>query len=171
MLIKPIHTGVTYMLEELAKVLEKSTDEVFVTPLPVLSNASVGEHVRHLIEMFICLQDGYSFGYVDYEKRKRDVCLQTITSRAIEKLHFLGSTLYLEDRALVLLATYDYSDEHQFSYNTTYYRELAYCLEHMIHHMALIKIGLLEMGLTDLPEIFGLAPSTYRMRMLRSLDH
>lgn len=42
-------------------------------------------------------------------------------------------------------------------------RELAYCLEHSIHHQALIKVGLKEQNIENLiDENFGVAPATIR---------
>ena len=46
---------------------------------------------------------------------------------------------------------------------TTFQRELAYCLEHSIHHQALIKVGLKELNLENIIEKnFGVAPATIR---------
>ena len=48
-------------------------------------------------------------------------------------------------------------------------RELLYCLDHAIHHQALIKIGLKELQIADLVgDDFGVAYSTLRYRA--SLD-
>jgi hypothetical protein len=42
---------------------------------------------------------------------------------------------------------------------------LAYCLEHTIHHQALIKIGLMELNLIHLiDQHFGVAPATIRFK-------
>jgi hypothetical protein len=35
-------------------------------------------------------------------------------------------------------------------------------MEHAIHHMALIRVGLEEQGIPDIPPHFGVAPSTVR---------
>ena len=44
-------------------------------------------------------------------------------------------------------------------------RELLYCLDHAIHHKALIKVGLKEFGIEDyVNSKFGIAYSTLRYR-------
>ena len=48
---------------------------------------------------------------------------------------------------------------------SSFERELVYCLEHSIHHKALIKVALREYALTHLvSNSFGVAPSTLKSR-------
>lgn len=168
MFIAPIHTGVSFVIDDLIGAISKTNDETFSTPLSVLSGATIGEHVRHSIEMYICLQNGYNFGSVNYEMRARNKSLQTSVSKAICELELIKSTLFLEDKPLLLLAAYDYNTDKQSAYSSTYFRELAYCLEHLIHHMALIRIGFMALDYIVLPETFGMAPSTHRVKRFHS---
>ena len=47
---------------------------------------------------------------------------------------------------------------------SNYYRELAYNLEHTIHHMALIRVGITEVSGIQLSDDFGVASSTVKYR-------
>jgi hypothetical protein len=47
---------------------------------------------------------------------------------------------------------------------SNYYREIAYNLEHTIHHMALIRVGINEVSMIELPQDFGVAYSTIKYR-------
>jgi len=49
-------------------------------------------------------------------------------------------------------------DNNQIS--TTYYREIVYNEEHIIHHLALLKVALIEMNLDLVEQSFGIAHST-----------
>jgi hypothetical protein len=65
---------------------------------------------------------------------------------------------------LVLEACYDDQSVESITISTNYYREIAYNLEHTIHHMALIRVGLNEVSGIQLPDDFGVASSTVKHR-------
>lgn len=79
-------------------------------------------------------------------------------------MHYIISSLFVENKELILEAGFD---ENSFELNqipTNYFREIAYNLEHTIHHMALIKIGINEVSDIALPEGYGVASSTIKYR-------
>ena len=43
--------------------------EHYTKPSEILSKATIGQHVRHSIEMYQCLLLGYETGLIDYGKR------------------------------------------------------------------------------------------------------
>ena len=57
---------------QLSQTLSELKDDEYRQPSKVLLNATIGQHVRHIIELFQCLEKGYNDGIVNYEKRKRD---------------------------------------------------------------------------------------------------
>ena len=62
---------------QLSESLNQLTDDEYIQPSKILFNASIGQHVRHIIELFLCLEKGYESGVVNYEKRKRDYQIET----------------------------------------------------------------------------------------------
>lgn len=128
-----------------------------------LSRVSIGEHLRHSIEFYDCLKKGISIGEVNYDGRERDTKLQTDPIYAISvieelSLFFLG----IEENRSLALHTKDSALK---VISSSVAREMLYCLDHAIHHQALIKIGLKEMQLGHLvPPEFGVAYSTLRFR-------
>jgi hypothetical protein len=149
---------------QLSTTLELLTDEQYVYAGKTLSNATVGQHVRHIIEMFICLQDGYDTGRVNYEKRKRDYNIETRKDFAISLLFSVYEGLNRENKDLVLEGAFNEDTDDVIQFETNYFREIAYNLEHTIHHMALIKVGIREVSDITIPEGFGVASSTIKYR-------
>lgn len=125
-----------------------------------LSGAGIGQHVRHVIDMLHCLETGYESGRINYEHRERDAMTENDPAYAITRLRGIISRLQRPDKELALEAGFDLPG--QAIIPTNYYRELLYNLEHAIHHMALIKIGIREKTTVSLPASFGVAPSTLK---------
>lgn len=145
------------IIHDLAALLQQLGNEHYSYPSNQLGDATIGQHVRHSIEMYQCLLNGYQHSMVDYSKRKRDFIIETSTSHALECLKNIVQQLPLNDRAMHV------ADEDGFVVSS-FKRELLYCNEHLIHHMALIKVAILEIGAYALPENFGIAPSTLKYR-------
>lgn len=161
MLLKqPIQT----VFVQLTESLNHLTKEEYTQPSSILFNASIGQHVRHIIELFLCLEKGYDTGLVNYEKRKRDYTIETDKALAIQLLKDIYHRLERPDRELLLEAE-DYEDNSSVvCIQSNYYREVAYNLEHTIHHMALIRVGVTEVSTIVLPKEFGVAYSTIKYR-------
>ena len=65
---------------------------------------------------------------------------------------------------------YNLNDEEAITIETNYYRELIYNIEHAVHHMAIMKIGIHEVApYISLPADFGVAASTIRYKKEEAL--
>ncbi|AWG21326.1 hypothetical protein FFWV33_07180 [Flavobacterium faecale] len=148
-------------LNELIDLLSALSNEEYSGPCATLSNASIGEHTRHIIEMFQCLQNNYESQVVNYDKRARNHQIQTDTEFAISQIINVQENIDKADRKMFLQQIID-GDELQIE--TNYYRELLYNLEHCIHHQALIKVGVIQNCTIVLNENFGVARSTIEYR-------
>lgn len=152
------------MLSELSEHIQHISAEEYTRPAYYLSNSTIGQHVRHTIELFQCLLSGYETGEVNYDHRKRDITIETEKQTAVNLLSEIMDGLNILDKPLVLKANYSNSDEEVHLIHTNYFRELAYNMEHTVHHMALIKVGLMEVSSVKPSEEFGVASSTIRYR-------
>jgi hypothetical protein len=156
--------AVSNAFSQLSLSLDQLSPEQYIKPCSNLSNSTIGQHVRHIIEMFQCLENGYTTGIVNYENRKRDKAIETNKHLAIELLNSIKMGLDKADRSLVLEGVYHNDSTELMQFETNYFREIVYNLEHTIHHMALIRVGLLELKELDLPESFGLASATVKYK-------
>src|SRR3954469_4736467 len=138
----PLQPSIKSVFIQLSESLKSLSDEEYVQPSQILFNATIGQHVRHIIELFLCLEKGYETGVVNYEKRKRDLRIQTDKGLANALLHEIYSRLNRENKDLLLEGVYDEHSSELISIDTNYYREIAYNLEHTVHHMALIRVGI-----------------------------
>jgi len=147
----------TTVIQELIDFLCIVEAEDYTRPSNILNKATIGQHVRHSIEMYQCLLAGYNEGAVDYAKRKRDIVIESAPDYAIECLQKVLVAVLRKDKPLELINNND-------SFATSFARELFYCDEHTIHHLALIRVGINEIGGYQLHESFGVAPSTIKYR-------
>ena len=149
---------------QLSASLEQLNDGQYTHESKILSNATIGQHVRHIVEMFFCLEDGYDCGIVNYENRKRDYVIETQKDVARSLLKRIYEGLNKENKALILQGSYNENTDELIEFDTNYFREIAYNLEHTIHHMALIKVGIREVSDIEIPDGFGVASSTLKFR-------
>lgn len=159
-----LQQAVNNVFVQLSATLEQLSQEQYVQPCKTLFNATIGQHVRHIIELFQCLENGYAEGKVNYEQRKRDTRIETDKAFAMGLLAGVYQGLHLENKEIQLEACYDEHDTSPVTISTNFYREVAYNLEHTIHHMALIRVGITEVSDIMIPEEFGVASSTIKYR-------
>ena len=145
------------VLEELSDFLIQLKPEDFKEYSPVLKTASIGQHVRHILELYECLLIQYGSGVVSYDDRKRDKRLETDLDLAIAKIKEIQANLSFDDKELLLKMAVETDFE---TIRSSFNRELCYNLEHCIHHQALIKIACNQLDYITLPSGFGVAKST-----------
>lgn len=141
------------------------SDQDYQKSCEILFNTSLGQHIRHALEFYLCLFEGIEDGVVNYDNRKRERKIEScpkvasnIIDDIIKKLNKIEKNC-----KLVIKANYTHDSDEEICMQSSIYRELGYCLEHCIHHQALVKVGLKELDCLNLvsPD-FGVAPSTLR---------
>ena len=154
-------------LEEIKSLLQQLPQNLYTEPKDILSEATIGQHFRHILEFYICLERGVKTGTVSYDERERNVLIETNVVYAVIHLERLINFLALlkDDRSLIMKANYSDALEEQTIIQTSFYRELAYALDHTVHHLAIIKIALSEeTERVEVDKNLGVAPSTIRYR-------
>jgi hypothetical protein len=159
-----IEKSIQQVFEQLKLILHQLSQDTYTQPSQTLSNATIGQHVRHIIELFQCLQNGYPNGTINYENRKRDLLIETDPHLAISLLNEIGSSLHKPDKSLLLEVAYQSESDQSVTIQSNYLRELVYNLEHTVHHMALIRVGIQELTEISLSPGFGVASSTLKYR-------
>jgi len=153
--------SVNNSLNELISLLKQLSNQQYSKPCPDLSNATIGEHTRHIVEMFQCLENFYHSGIVNYDKRERNIRIQTETRYAIEAINSVKGNLEKPNKKLELQQIVD---GEEIRIESNYFREILYNLEHCIHHQALIKVAILQCEDITIDHNFGVARSTVEYR-------
>ena len=149
---------------QLQNTIEQLTNQQYSEPANLIFNATIGQHIRHIIELYQILEIGYTEGVVNYETRKRDHQIETQKELAIQSLQSIFATINKPNKKLLLETEYALSTNEPTTIETNYYRELVYNLEHTVHHMALIRVAINEVSNIQLPKEFGIASATIKFR-------
>ncbi len=162
-----LSTACSHILNQLENTVQQIRPEDFSKPSPTLSQSTIGQHLRHTLEFFLCLEKGFEQGIINYDKRDHDKLIETdkfIALATIDRIrNFISAQP--EDKELSLEVGYDRHCEDSITISTNYFRELTYNIEHTIHHMAIMKIGVREVApYVKLADHFGVAVSTVRYR-------
>lgn len=157
---------VTYQnLTQLSNVLLQFSEAQFTQPLNIYNGSTIGMHVRHVVEFYECLLSALSTGEVNYDLRKRNQLLECFPEACLNSIQdILVKIMELTtDVTLKLSANYSISSDEPITLTTTFFRELLYNIEHTVHHLAIIKMGIAELGNNiAYDENFGVASSTIR---------
>ncbi len=144
--------------------LEALGEERFTPRLPLCYNASVGGHIRHIIEHYQSFLRGLAEGDIDYEKRPRDARIEGSAAHAGEVLTGIAAQLEIfADRLTNHDLHYCSETSTGVATPTSVLRELEFLLSHTIHHYALVAVMARLQG-CEPPAEFGIAPSTLRFQ-------
>lgn len=156
-----------HVLSDLKKLLKSLNTTSFTLENKTLFGGTIGAHFRHIVEFYICCFEQRDKGVVNYDLRKRDASLEKDTNLGVlainQVLKEINQLKPSKNEKLLLDSCLNTGDVN--TIQTSFYRELSYCMDHCVHHQSLIKIALQEQGLLHLiDENFGVAFSTQKYR-------
>lgn len=137
----------------------------YVRPDPKLGGSPVGTHVRHVLDFYVCFLRDLADGTIDYDDRPRDPRMETDLDHAVERFDALASQMERLDvdaaNGIAVRARAAAGEKRTVDAPSSLERELQFLSSHTIHHYSLIAV-LLRLADRDVPEEFGVAPSTLR---------
>lgn len=152
------------VLQQAVDLLEgMSSDEFQEVVQPHLSG-SIGQHLRHVIDHYLALEQGIESGTVDYNMRNREANIEQSPIAASDSIKAIQSWLgSLTKDALSadiqVISEVSISHIENVNCRSTLLREIVFASSHAIHHFSLISIIRSLQG-ASVPKYFGYAPAT-----------
>ncbi len=161
----PVRIALLNLIQQIDQLLAQLSEEDYCRPIPEFDYHSLGQHFRHILEFFQCLQQGAAAGLVDYSARPRNALYESQPSLTRQAFEEVARSLVLLDPEHPIAVCADLGTEEQLCYGSTLGRELVYAFEHAIHHLAIVRIGLT----CRFPHVYteytlGVAPATLKAR-------
>ena len=153
-------------LEELAAVVSVLSPDAYSARLFPNASGSIGEHVRHCLDHVSALVTADPSSYLSYDRRERGTTIETDPAQALRSIQLLRIKIAVGrwstrlDEPICVVSTVAHGGV-MLSGMSTLGRELAFVLNHTIHHQAMIGL-LATLHGCDIPDGFGFAPSTPR---------
>lgn len=157
------------LLDQVDLVLAQLDPQDYRRPLPEYEGTSLGQHFRHILEFFHCLEKGAADGIIDYAARERNLLYEDNPRLAAEAFQRFAASLSRFDCAQTVQVRAEFGSDKRPEYGSTIGRELLFVYDHAIHHLAIIKIGLR----CSFPNIqtdrdLGVSPSTIKYWQAKS---
>ena len=152
------------LLDKIAFVTQQLKPDEFSEPLPVLMDNSIGKHVRHILDLVECLCVSIDSGEINYDNRKRDELLENLPENTLFKINQLKTKISNLNPNTKVQMTQRISDV-EVELESQINREILYNIEHSVHHLAIIRIGIAHhFPHIIFPNNFGIAYSTVQYR-------
>lgn len=168
-----IQAAASEIFQQGLTLLEALGPKDYTTPHPAVEDGTIGGHYRHCLEHFEPLFQANSTT-INYDLRKRDPEIEGNLDAAITRTrHFASLCKHITnlplDQSITIQGQVTYGNNGLANAQSTLAREWMYAIAHAVHHYAIIGIMCNLSGI-QLPESFGIAPSTiqYRQSLLQA---
>lgn len=126
--------------------------------------SSIGEHLRHIIDLYLALVNQPETGIVDYDQRRRGAKVESELNTGIAELKrirewLLSLTPDSLDKPINILSEASVKTQRVCEVTSSLKRELLFVGSHTIHHLALIKVITTHAGIETCKHL-GYAPAT-----------
>ncbi len=134
------------------------------------TQSSIGQHFRHIIDMFMAVSYPDDPSVIDYDVRRRGADVEVCRGTAIRELNAikvyisaylsdLDESVGLLDRDVDIKTEVTINETHSVVLRSNKLRELVFTSSHAVHHFALISMIAKIQGVV-LGENIGVAPAT-----------
>ncbi|GAB4493390.1 MAG: hypothetical protein OHK0019_17280 [Saprospiraceae bacterium] len=160
-----VNSAILAVIQQISHVLKQLETHEYRHPLPEFEGSTLGQHFRHILEFFQCLEKGISTGMIDYAARERNLLYEDNPGIALSAFEKFAEALPLLRIAENVRVRAEFGGAERPCYPSTVGRELMFVYDHAIHHLAIIKIGLrCQFPHVQSDKDLGVSPSTIKAR-------
>ncbi|SMS01044.1 hypothetical protein VIM7927_02321 [Vibrio mangrovi] len=154
--------GCIETLEQGYQFLQSITDEQYCYAAPPHITSTVGQHFRHLLDVFQAIY--HADGIIDYNQRRRGDTVETSRQKAIAEIdEFIHWLNWIEPASLTkpvrMLTEVSLTQTEVCEMMSTQERELTFAALHATHHFAMAK-ATLSLHHVETDDALGYAPTT-----------
>ena len=114
-------------------------DKIYAQKNIHLNNETIGKHVRHIIDFYLCFINGKKIKFIDYDKRERNKKVENDKEYAIKTISVIINLLKNSHLNTPITINLNLSITKS-SLNSSIERELMHIVDHAIHHGYIIQL-------------------------------
>lgn len=163
------------LLDQKLQILSTISDKDYVKNCPAIFNASIASHIRHSLNHFqsllkahdqsiVCIDSESTLNSINYDERERNTEIETsrlAALTAIQEISGLIPELSLSKNINMSFYGTASTNFEPYSVSSNVARELSFVTHHGVHHMAMIKLIIKELGYSS-DDTIGMAMSTIK---------
>ena len=156
----PLRNATLEVLEQVQQLIRLS--ERVYSQQHAVAMSPIGTHIRHIIDHLWAFQEGTKTACIDYNSRHRETILENdplLAEKAVMLFSQWLSEANLDTKSLTVISEISVSQCESTLMKSNINRELAYLINHTLHHIAYAKLLAKTLGI-DVPDHLGVAPAT-----------
>ena len=151
-------------IDQLIDFLRDLTDEDYNYTHGTILSSSIGQHLRHILDLYYALMASSNVELVDYDIRRRGAALETDRGAGLKELsdirQWVSELSETQLQAICRIKTeVMLSDSSSIETESSVGRELCFVSSHLTHHLALMAV-LAKLAGCQVDESLGVAPAT-----------
>ena len=155
--------GTLQMTRQIIDLLDKIEESDYSRSVAIFSGSTLGNHFRHILDFYNCLLKGHSINLIDYSCRDRNAIVETQPLAAKKAFEEVNLSLEQLDENQSIQVRADFSGNIRPIVTSSIGRELMFAFDHALHHLAIIKMGLMaSFPHIKVDENLGVSPSTLK---------
>jgi len=151
-------------LEQMIDFIQGLSDEIYMQIPEPLFSSSIGEHLRHILDLYMALINANDLENINYDVRRRGIGLEKDKNEGIKELYIVCDWLKLLDLMKLNIKTnisteVSVYNEIAVNFPSTVGREVCFVSTHLTHHLALMAAIAKFLG-HSVKTNLGVAPTT-----------